>query len=86
MLEFDVILHDQIDDRSVRSLIRKKGIVLAGHRKSLIYGRLDCYQGKRMKRANRVFFATEAHAQWSGFRPCGQCLRAQFALWQARKA
>jgi len=79
-----LIDHDQIDDRALRSMIRKKNILLAGHKRSLIYGRLDCGQGKRMHRSNRVFFANSTQAKEKGFRPCGQCLREEFALWRAQ--
>jgi methylphosphotriester-DNA--protein-cysteine methyltransferase len=83
MAEVSFIEHSQIDDRALRALIRKKAIALAGHKKSLIYGRLNCGRGKRMKRSNRIFFATKAQAKSNGFRPCGHCLRDEFALWQA---
>jgi len=79
-----LIEHDQIDDRALRSLIRQRVIILAGHRKNRIFGRLDCRQGKGMLRSNRVFFANAAQAKERGFRPCGRCLRAEFMSWRAQ--
>ncbi|HKC29119.1 MAG TPA: Ada metal-binding domain-containing protein [Jatrophihabitans sp.] len=57
---------------------------LGGHRRSRIYGRLDCpsalrwiARGKYV--ANRVFFADEATARAAGYRPCHDCLPDQYA-------
>jgi len=51
----------------------RKGI-LAGNRKLKIYGTLDCYSGKRMKKKNRVFFLTELDALQCSYRPCKICM------------
>ena len=62
---------------------------LGGYRPKKIYGRLDCSSALRAlpkgygKR--RVFFADEATALACGYRPCGRCLRAQYAAWKARQ-
>jgi AraC family transcriptional regulator of adaptative response / DNA-3-methyladenine glycosylase II len=53
---------------------------LGGHRKSKVYGRLDCpgalrWIAKGHYVQHRVFFADEATALAAGFRPCGHCLR-----------
>jgi hypothetical protein len=67
---------------------RIKG-VLGGHRKSKLYGRLDCPAAARALargesyRRHRVFFADEKIAIAAGFRPCRACLPAQYARWKA---
>lgn len=53
---------------------------LGGHRKTRVYGRLDCPAALRAIArggyvANRVFFLNENHARAAGYRPCGVCLR-----------
>jgi len=50
-----------------------------GHRKTKIYGRLDCPAALRALakggyKANRVFFPDDATAVAAGFRPCAACL------------
>lgn len=52
---------------------------LGGHRRSRIYGRLDCPSALRaIARGgyvqHRVFFAGEAEAVACGYRPCAVCL------------
>jgi len=56
-----------------------------GNSKLKIYGRLDCpsalstikrFPGSYEK--SRVFFADEKTALSAGYRPCGNCLRAQY--------
>ena len=58
---------------------------LGGNSKLKIYGRLDCpsalsairrFQGSYEK--SRVFFSDEKAALAAGYRPCGNCLRAQY--------
>ncbi len=61
---------------------------LGGHRRSRIYGRLDCPAALRAIRlggyvADRVFFADEAAAVGAGFRPCAVCLPEDYARWKA---
>ncbi len=60
---------------------------LGGHRRSRIYGRLDCPSALRAIAsggyvAHRVFFADEEAAVPAGYRPCGICVRAEYALWK----
>lgn len=60
---------------------------LGGHRRSRIYGRLDCPSALRAIAkggyvANRVFFADERAAIAAGFRPCGVCLPEKYAAWK----
>jgi methylphosphotriester-DNA--protein-cysteine methyltransferase len=61
---------------------------LGGHRRTRIYGRLDCPSALRAIAAggyvaNRVFFADEATARAAGYRPCARCLPAAYAAWKA---
>jgi len=61
---------------------------LGGHRRSRIYGRLDCSAARRaIARGGyatyRVFFLTADHARAAGYRPpCGVCLPAAYASWK----
>jgi methylphosphotriester-DNA--protein-cysteine methyltransferase len=63
---------------------------LGGHRRSKIYGRLDC-RGARQAIArggyvaNRVFFADESTAIAAGYRPCAVCLPDEYARWKAAR-
>lgn len=63
---------------------------LGGHRRSRIYGRLDCRaalqaiaRGGYVK--NRVFFLNQADAQAAGYRPCAVCLPQDYARWKAQQ-
>lgn len=61
---------------------------LGGHRRSKIYGRLDCPGAARWITrghyvAHRVFFADEATAMAAGYRPCATCLPEQYRTWRA---
>jgi methylphosphotriester-DNA--protein-cysteine methyltransferase len=61
-----------------------------GHRRTKIYGRLDCRSALRaIDRGgyvtHRVFFATAAVAVAAGFRPCAVCLPAVYQTWKVRK-
>jgi hypothetical protein len=60
---------------------------LGGHRRSQIYGRLDCpgalrwiARGHYVK--HRVFFADEATAKAAGYRPCARCLPQDYLRWR----
>jgi methylphosphotriester-DNA--protein-cysteine methyltransferase len=51
---------------------------LGGHRRTKVYGRLDCPAAARAIArggyvASRVFFADEATARAAGYRPCSVC-------------
>ena len=63
---------------------------LGGNRRGKLYGRLDCSSALRAIRQggyvqHRVFFADEATAAAAGYRPCGTCLRAEYAVWKQPK-
>ncbi|GAA3226997.1 Ada metal-binding domain-containing protein [Oerskovia jenensis] len=61
---------------------------LGGHRRSRIYGRLDCPGAARAIArggyvTQRVFFADEETAIAAGYRPCAVCLRERYREWKA---
>lgn len=60
--------------------------VLGGHRRSRIYGRLDCPAALRAIArggyvGQRVFFLSEDHAIAAGYRPCAVCMPQAYADW-----
>ena len=62
---------------------------LGGHRRSRIYGRLDCPSALRALAnggyaSHRVFFADEASAVAAGYRPCARCLPDEYRAWKTR--
>ncbi len=64
---------------------------LGGYRRLKIYGRLDCPSALRhLARghyaAHRVFFEDEATAIAAGYRPCGTCMREEYAAWRKKQA
>jgi methylphosphotriester-DNA--protein-cysteine methyltransferase len=64
---------------------------LGGHRRSKVYGRLDCagalrWIAKGHYVTHRVFFADEATAIAAGYRPCAGCMPAEYADWKAAQA
>lgn len=67
----------------------RKG-TLGGHRRSRIYGRLDCPAALRAIArggyvANRVFFLNERHARVAGYRPCGVCLPEKYKAFKRKE-
>lgn len=61
---------------------------LGGNGKARIYGRLDCGSALSALRRggyaeHRVFFADRETALAAGYRPCGNCLRAEYREWKA---
>jgi hypothetical protein len=62
---------------------------LGGHRRTRVYGRLDCPVALSLirrgfdVRPTRVFFADEATAVAAGYRPCGACMREEYRRWKA---
>ena len=58
-----------------------------GHRRTRIYGRLDCPAALRAIAKggyveHRVFFADEVTAVAAGYRPCARCMPAEYAAWK----
>ena len=76
--------HKNISDASLHAKIRTGEIRLGGNEKLKIYGLLCCISGKRMKRENRVFFATVQEALKHQYRPCGHCLKANYVEWKEK--
>jgi hypothetical protein len=62
--------------------LHRQQITLGGNSKLEIYGKRNCCAGKKMKRANRVFFRSRAEASRQGFRPCGHCLNSDYKKWK----
>jgi methylphosphotriester-DNA--protein-cysteine methyltransferase len=61
---------------------------LGGHRRSRIYGRLDCPTARRAIAkggyvTHRVFFADAATATQAGYRPCHTCLPDEYRAWHS---
>jgi methylphosphotriester-DNA--protein-cysteine methyltransferase len=61
--------------------------MFGGHRKTRIYGRLDCSSANRAIAnggyvEHRVFFKNEETAIKAGYRPCGTCMRKEYAEWK----
>jgi methylphosphotriester-DNA--protein-cysteine methyltransferase len=62
-----------------------------GHRRTKIYGRLDCPAALRaIARGGyvryRVFFIDEEAAIAAGYRPCGVCCADRYRAWKGREA
>jgi methylphosphotriester-DNA--protein-cysteine methyltransferase len=74
--------HLELGKQKLRSLIKKGKTVLGGNRRLKIYGKLSCKSGKRMKKENRVFFASEKQAINEGYRPCGHCMKTKYQTWK----
>ena len=67
----------------------EKGL-LGGHRRTKVYGTMDCRVALSLLRRgfepkHRVFFADEERAIAAGFRPCGACMRLRYREWRARQ-
>jgi len=63
---------------------------LGGHRRSKLYGRLDCPSALRALAAggyaaHRVFFADTLTAVAAGYRPCAVCLPQEYREWKTRR-
>ena len=59
-----------------------------GHRRTLVYGRLDCagalrWIAKGHYVCHRVFFADEETAIAAGYRPCANCMPEEYRTWKA---
>jgi hypothetical protein len=64
---------------------------LGGHRRTKVYGRLDCPGALRWIAEghyveHRVFFADENTARAAGYRPCARCMPAAYAAWRSSGA
>lgn len=77
-----MIYHKDISDAELREKIKAKLVSFGGNKNLKIYGKLDCKSGQRMKRKNRVFFASEKEGIKNNFRPCGHCMRSDYKKWK----
>jgi hypothetical protein len=86
-----MLLHTQLghsdfaQKRNLVTLIKSGKITLGGYIKTKIYGTLNCKSGKRMKVANRIFFADEQEAINAGYRPCAHCMPEAYKRWKAKQ-
>lgn len=76
------------DGRSRESAVPGR---FGGHRRSRIYGRLDCPSALRALArggyvTNRVFFLDEPSALAAGYRPCAVCLPEAYRRWKLASA
>jgi hypothetical protein len=62
---------------------------LDGHSKLGISGQLDCWSARKALGKGyeeiRVFLPDEEAAIASRYRPCGNCMRAQYREWRSRQ-
>ena len=72
---------ESLSNKGLFAKIKNKKITFGGNRNLKIYGTLRCQSGKRLKRPNRVFFASEQDALAAGYRPCGHCLKPKYKAW-----
>ncbi len=72
------MIHHNQTSRELLRLIRAGEITFAGNKKLRIYGKLSCTSGKRMKKANRVFFSSQEEAESLGYRPCGKGMHHEY--------
>jgi methylphosphotriester-DNA--protein-cysteine methyltransferase len=66
----------------------EKGTI-GGHRRTKIFGRLDCPSARRAMAKggyveHRVFFADAETAISAGYRPCAVCLPERYKEWRAQ--
>jgi hypothetical protein len=72
-------------DRKIYSSARPG--TLGGHRRTRIFGRLDCPAALRAIArggyvSNRVFFLNERTARAAGYRPCAVCMPNEYAAYK----
>jgi hypothetical protein len=77
-------------DAGGQRLLSSTSGTLGGHRRSKIYGRLDCPAAARSIAAggyvaHRVFFADEFTAVAAGYRPCAVCMPERYQSWKTRR-
>ncbi|MEP4377588.1 MAG: Ada metal-binding domain-containing protein [Alphaproteobacteria bacterium] len=77
-------------DETGRAYESAKPGALGGHRRTRIYGRLDCpnalrWLAKGHYAPQRVFFADEGTARKAGYRACAICMPAAYRAWKRRR-
>jgi methylphosphotriester-DNA--protein-cysteine methyltransferase len=77
-----MIKHNDMNAAVLFKNIKNSTIGFAGNNALKIYGRLHCKSGRRMKKANRIFFSSETVAVENGCRPCGHCMKGEYAVWK----
>jgi methylphosphotriester-DNA--protein-cysteine methyltransferase len=77
--------HIELQQEALLRKVKHQAIRRAGNIKLKIFGQLDCKSGKRMKKENRVFFASELEAVSKGFRPCAHCMPVAYQVWKASR-
>jgi methylphosphotriester-DNA--protein-cysteine methyltransferase len=83
-------LYRLLDSQGRVVLSADRGTV-GGHRRTRIFGRLDCPAALRALarggyRQHRVFFADAAIAAAAGYRPCAVCMPDDYRAWKAARA
>jgi len=84
-----MILHNSLSrlpftrSKSLYVLIARGKIILGGNIPQKIYGTLQCTSGKRLKMEHRIFFASIEEAITAGYRPCGNCMKAEYKKWKS---
>jgi methylphosphotriester-DNA--protein-cysteine methyltransferase len=76
------------DGRPYRSDVKGQW---GGHRRTKVYGRLDCPSALRAiarggYTRHRVYFADEATAIAAGYRPCAVCCQDRYQAWKSAKS
>ncbi len=74
--------HSMLSAKELHHKIRNKTICLGGNQQLKIYGTLQCRSGKRLTKANRVFFGSQEEATQQQFRPCGHCMKVAYKKWK----
>jgi len=80
-----MILHSSLSNSQLKHLLKHGKITFGGNAVLKIYGTLRCSSGKRMKKANRVFFGIAVEAITAGYRPCGNCMHQEYKKWKAEQ-
>ena len=77
-------------DRTGRPYDSERPGTVGGHRRTRIYGRLDCPTARRALArggyvTQRVFFLDAEVAVAAGYRPCAACLPEHYRAWMNRQ-
>ena len=75
--------HPITSSRKLKMLIDSGEIQFGGNIPQKIYGTLQCKSGKRLKKGNRIFFSSKEEAIAAGYRPCGNCMKADYIKWKS---
>jgi len=83
--------HYRLIDADGRPYTSEMPGFLGGHRRTRIFGRLDCPSARRWLEKghyvrHRVFFRDAATARSAGYRPCAVCLPDAYRVWKAGRS